>query len=354
MDITKSERLHTKDNGPLQTEFFGPVLNPGPPAVTTEALLGLTNQVQALAEMMQVIIPHIPQLAHPSVLPQSAPQTLRPNKLVPWEDPLPSQPTDAEGQCFPHEDRLGTPKAIPGLSTPIPEPLSLVNRRLDEVQKEFIKSKEELDESSKFLWSLIVHSPSTVLEMLQRANQYITAEIMVARKHEDQKRPYVEQSRGQPLGPPRRSKGKGAATYGHAPYRGDYLQPGHLQGQSAVGVLLSSILHLQSARGQPTARLLQGLPARGSHPQAWLPPAQVVPAGIGKAHRGAACGHGNRPPSRTAVAYVDTTTTDGRGKGLGFSFLWQKNDFVPSNLRNFEVCPSVQNSENTLDNSKNS
>ncbi|RWV82303.1 hypothetical protein BHE74_00042822 [Ensete ventricosum] len=40
--------------------------------------------------------------------------------------------------------------------------------------------------------------------MLQRANQYITAEMLMAEKHEDQKRSQAESSRGPPSGPPRR------------------------------------------------------------------------------------------------------------------------------------------------------
>ncbi|RWW69170.1 hypothetical protein BHE74_00023256 [Ensete ventricosum] len=43
--------------------FTPPAPNRGPPAVSTEAFLDLTQQVQTLAGMMQAIVPYIPQLA---------------------------------------------------------------------------------------------------------------------------------------------------------------------------------------------------------------------------------------------------------------------------------------------------
>ncbi|RWV79081.1 hypothetical protein GW17_00059845 [Ensete ventricosum] len=42
--------------------FSPPIANLDPPVVSTEAFLGLTHQVQNLTEMMQTIVPHIPQL----------------------------------------------------------------------------------------------------------------------------------------------------------------------------------------------------------------------------------------------------------------------------------------------------
>ncbi|RWV99156.1 hypothetical protein GW17_00037952 [Ensete ventricosum] len=58
--------------------------------------------------------------------------------------------------------------------------------------------------SSRFFWLLVEHPPTKVPEMLQRDNQYITVEALVASKREDQKRPYVDSSRGPPPGPSRR------------------------------------------------------------------------------------------------------------------------------------------------------
>ncbi|RWV82379.1 hypothetical protein BHE74_00046234 [Ensete ventricosum] len=59
-------------------------------------------------------------------------------------------------------------------------------------------------QSSRFFWSLVEHPPTTVPKMLQRANQYIATEALVAGKREDQKRPHVDSSRGPPPGPSRR------------------------------------------------------------------------------------------------------------------------------------------------------
>ncbi|RZR84121.1 hypothetical protein BHM03_00010884 [Ensete ventricosum] len=52
--------------------FPPPVSNPVPFFVMVEAFLGLTNQVQALAGMVQTIVPYLPQIIQ-SVTPQSAP-----------------------------------------------------------------------------------------------------------------------------------------------------------------------------------------------------------------------------------------------------------------------------------------
>ncbi|RRT55487.1 hypothetical protein B296_00041120 [Ensete ventricosum] len=51
-----------------------PVLHPSPQAVSSEAFLGLSHEVQALTEMIQAIIPHIPQLTQTMAPPQSEPQ----------------------------------------------------------------------------------------------------------------------------------------------------------------------------------------------------------------------------------------------------------------------------------------
>ncbi|RWV91337.1 hypothetical protein BHE74_00031221 [Ensete ventricosum] len=46
--------------------------------------------------------------------------------------------------------------------------------------------------SSKFFLSLIERSLTTITEMLQRANQYIIVEALVARKREEHKRPHTK------------------------------------------------------------------------------------------------------------------------------------------------------------------
>ncbi|RRT79818.1 hypothetical protein B296_00000510 [Ensete ventricosum] len=57
---------------------------------------------------------------------------------------------------------------------------------------------------SRFFWSLIERPPSMVLEMLQRASQYVVAESLVAEKREDHKKPRGDKPQGQPFGTPRR------------------------------------------------------------------------------------------------------------------------------------------------------
>ncbi|RWW40257.1 hypothetical protein BHE74_00054348 [Ensete ventricosum] len=57
---------------------------------------------------------------------------------------------------------------------------------------------------SRFFWSLIERPPSTVPEMLQRANQYVAAETLVARKREDHKKSRGDKPQGQPFETPKR------------------------------------------------------------------------------------------------------------------------------------------------------
>ncbi|RRT84981.1 hypothetical protein B296_00007369 [Ensete ventricosum] len=76
----------------IDPRFSPPVSNPAPFVVTAEAFLGLTNQVQALAGMVQTIVPYLPQLTQ-SVTPQLAPPAtfpqmgspVAPNREIPLE-----------------------------------------------------------------------------------------------------------------------------------------------------------------------------------------------------------------------------------------------------------------------------
>ncbi|RWV87318.1 hypothetical protein GW17_00050707 [Ensete ventricosum] len=138
--------------------------------VTTEAFLGLTSQVQALAGMEQTIVSYLPQLVH-STAHQSAPPTgplqtespAAPNRGVSPEVE-PPQPQVAEA-------RAASPTPMPARSqsrsyNPVPieidfdtlstdtadslrEQVCRVHQRLDEVQKEVLKSRGEVGESSK-------------------------------------------------------------------------------------------------------------------------------------------------------------------------------------------------------------
>ncbi|RZR74823.1 hypothetical protein BHM03_00043945 [Ensete ventricosum] len=59
---------------------------------------------------------------------------------------------------------------------------------------------------SRLFWSLVERPLTTIPEMLQRANQYVTAKTLVVEKREDPKPPppRVEPSWGPPPGLPRR------------------------------------------------------------------------------------------------------------------------------------------------------
>ncbi|RRT60777.1 hypothetical protein B296_00030338 [Ensete ventricosum] len=128
--------------------FPSPASNPASFIVTTEAFLGLTSQVQALAGMVQTIVPYLPQLVH-SMAHQSAhlaapPQTespAAPNRGIP-PDVEPPQPQVAEAR--PDFDTLSTNTA-----DSLRKQVRQVHQLLDEVQKEVLKSREEVGESSK-------------------------------------------------------------------------------------------------------------------------------------------------------------------------------------------------------------
>ncbi|RRT51299.1 hypothetical protein B296_00044325 [Ensete ventricosum] len=120
--------------------FPSPASNPAPFVVTAEAFLDLTSQVQALADMVQTIAPYLPQLMH-STTHQSAPPTAPPQT----ESPVASNrgaPIEAESpQRQVVEARAVSP--TPALAR------SQSHQQLDEVQKEVLKSRGEIGESSK-------------------------------------------------------------------------------------------------------------------------------------------------------------------------------------------------------------
>ncbi|RRT61307.1 hypothetical protein B296_00027992 [Ensete ventricosum] len=152
--------------------FTPPASNLGPPAVSAEAFLSLTQQVQTLVGMVQISIPYIPQLAQ--ALAHQRPDAPRqtPQQGIPQSSLTRGEHPDNGGPCC-----LSTEVTVENLNTSVMQPVSCswnvihvpskldaissysidsvgeqlrqVNQRLDEVQREFVKSKEEIGESSK-------------------------------------------------------------------------------------------------------------------------------------------------------------------------------------------------------------
>ncbi|RZS23000.1 hypothetical protein BHM03_00055842, partial [Ensete ventricosum] len=144
--------------------------NPAPLMVTAEAFLGLTSQVQALAGMVQTIIPYLPQLvhsmAHQPAPPAAPPQTespTAPNGGIPPDveappprvaEALPASPTPTPARSQSRSyNPAPTELDLDTLSTDstdsLREQVRRVHQRLDEVQKEVLRSREETGESSK-------------------------------------------------------------------------------------------------------------------------------------------------------------------------------------------------------------
>ncbi|RRT62848.1 hypothetical protein B296_00022022 [Ensete ventricosum] len=146
--------------------FPSPASNPASFVITAEAFLGLTSQVQALAGMVHTIVPYLPQLVHSTTPPAAPPQTespAAPNRGVPpeVEPPQPqvaearaasSTPTPARSQSRSY-NLIQTEPDFDTLSTDTADSLRKqvcrVHQRLDEVQKEVLKSRGEVGESSK-------------------------------------------------------------------------------------------------------------------------------------------------------------------------------------------------------------
>ncbi|RRT73344.1 hypothetical protein B296_00006511 [Ensete ventricosum] len=253
--------------------FSSPASNPAPFVVTTEAFLGLTSQVQALAGMVQTIVSYLPQLMHsvthqlasPTTLPQTeSPIASNQGALLETEPPqrqvveaCTASPTPVPARLQSRScDLVQTDPDFDNLSSDtadsLREQVRLVHQRLDEVQKEVLKSKgarpktttasllgliqgsdEPLSQfvgqftsqvqgitdlhpslaikafltgltPSRFFWSLIERPPTTLPEMLQWAHQYMAVETLVASKQDETKRPWVEQPRRHPPPPSKR------------------------------------------------------------------------------------------------------------------------------------------------------
>ncbi|RRT32528.1 hypothetical protein B296_00047994 [Ensete ventricosum] len=150
--------------------FPSPVSNPAPFVVTVEAFLGLTSQVQALAGMVQTIVPYLPQLiqstTHQSAPPTAFSQTESPiasNRETPLQaespqrqvaeahttSPIVAPARSQSRSCDPVQTGLDLDTLSSDTADSLREQVRQVHQRLDEVQKEVLKSRGEIGESSK-------------------------------------------------------------------------------------------------------------------------------------------------------------------------------------------------------------
>ncbi|RWW41037.1 hypothetical protein BHE74_00053529 [Ensete ventricosum] len=150
--------------------FPSPASNPASFVVTAEAFLGLTSQVQALAGMVQTIVPYLPQLIY-SVTHQSAPPTafpqmespVAPNRKTPLEaeppqrqvaeahatSPTPAPARSQSRSCDPVQTGPNFDTLSFDTADSLGDQVCQVHQQLDKVQKEVLKSRGEIGESSK-------------------------------------------------------------------------------------------------------------------------------------------------------------------------------------------------------------
>ncbi|RRT46373.1 hypothetical protein B296_00036247 [Ensete ventricosum] len=150
--------------------FPSPASNPAPFVVTTEAFLDLTSQVQALTGMVQTIVLYLPQLIHstthqsapPMVFPQME-SPVAPNRETLLEakppqrqvvkahaaSPTPAPARSQSRSCDPVQTGPDLDTLSFDTADSLREQVRQVHQRLDEVQKEVLKSRGEIGESSK-------------------------------------------------------------------------------------------------------------------------------------------------------------------------------------------------------------
>ncbi|RWW70364.1 hypothetical protein BHE74_00021965 [Ensete ventricosum] len=88
--------------------FSSLVANPAPFVVTTQAFLGLTNQVQALAMMVHTIVPYLPQFIQ-SITPQSTPLKTPPYMESPM---VPNREDQPKGEVPQHRTAEAHPDSL--------------------------------------------------------------------------------------------------------------------------------------------------------------------------------------------------------------------------------------------------
>ncbi|RRT81827.1 hypothetical protein B296_00020143, partial [Ensete ventricosum] len=114
--------------------FPSPASNSAPPMVTAEAFLGLTSQVQALAGMVQTIIPYLPQLVHSTAHQPAPPRAESPTAPSRGIPPVTEAPPPRVAEAPPPRvAKIPPPRVAEG-----PPP-----------RKEVLRSKEETGKSSK-------------------------------------------------------------------------------------------------------------------------------------------------------------------------------------------------------------
>ncbi|RWW62396.1 hypothetical protein BHE74_00030475, partial [Ensete ventricosum] len=127
--------------------FPSPASNPAPFVVTAEAFLGLTNQVQALAGMVQIIVPYLPQLIQSTQLEVEPP--LRQAAEAHAASPTVALARSQSRSCDPVQTSPNFNTLSSDSADLLREQVLQVHHRLDKVQKEVLKSKGEIGKSSK-------------------------------------------------------------------------------------------------------------------------------------------------------------------------------------------------------------
>ncbi|RZS02178.1 hypothetical protein BHM03_00032165 [Ensete ventricosum] len=127
--------------------FPSPASNPALFVITAEAFLGLTNQVQALVGVVQTIVPYLPQLIQ-SILNNRLPQQHF-RKWTHAASPTTAPARSQSRSCDPVQTRPDFDTLSSNSADSLREQVNQAHQRLDEVQKEVLKSKGEIGESSK-------------------------------------------------------------------------------------------------------------------------------------------------------------------------------------------------------------
>ncbi|RRT70390.1 hypothetical protein B296_00011781, partial [Ensete ventricosum] len=185
--------------------FPSPTSNPTPFVVTTEAFLDLTSQKEVLksrgedGESSTGSSPFTPEIQA-----KPLPATFRLPALEPY---------DGSGDSTEHIVAFCTQMALYDTSDALMcQGIQYLHRSL--AIQAFLTGLRP----SRFFWSLIERPPTTMPEMLQRAHQYVAAEMLVACKREETKCPRGEQSRGYLTPSPKRREDRSSMLLAKPPH----------------------------------------------------------------------------------------------------------------------------------------